>query len=213
MQADSDHEGHWSGKFFEERRTTAAVATIALMGKGKRAKLRVKKAVVGFKTPWVEFEYATLSLLFGAERPTFFYCVRNLRDNYLSARAVLSKSPETYLERARQSLETALKMMDDPNFSVHVLCLDQFLEAEDKGAFLAQNLFVPLPVARPSSEAATAYLGNTSNRNATVRKLGKERPKTLPPEVRTLFADDHQLERLTVEFEHRTGIDLRKTLL
>lgn len=212
-QAQQDHTGHWSGRFFEARRARAALTTIAAVGKGKRAKLDVKKAVVGFKTPWVELEYATLSSLFRGERSTFFYCVRNLRDNYLSARAVLKKSPENYLTRARQSLGTALEMMEDPDFDVHVLSLDDFLNGGDAGAWLANKLFRGLPVEEPSIRRAARYLANTTNRNASVRKLGKERPKTLAPEVRTLLVNDRELGRLTAEFEKRTGIDLRGTLI
>ena len=215
VQADADYSGRWSRQFFERRRARAALVTIAALGKGKPRgpRLDVKKAVVGFKTPWVELDHTTLRLLFRGERPTFYYCVRNLRDNFLSARAVLNKSPENYLGRTRQSLATALHLMDDPDFDLRVLSLDDFLGCEDAGTWLATNLFGALPIDGVVPGQATRYFGSTTNRNATVRKLGTRRPKTLEPAVQKLLADDQELARLSGEFQKRTGVDLAATLV
>ncbi len=205
-QADIDHKGkRTENKYFGER-IYSALNAYAFISKGTNKPFNfTNKKFLGFKKPRIEIHLNSIDKLFGNHsKIIFFYCIRNLRDNFLSENSMFNISAERFVERTQKSLDALNEIMRRPNYNFHIISLDEFIQSEDKGSWLSDNLFSKLPINNLNALNCQNYLVNTSNRNATIAK-GKHRKTTLSEEFSQFFNKNLSFKKKAQEFERKTG--------
>lgn len=206
-QADIEHKGKWSEKSYIKNRLRSALNAYACISKGDNQPFNFKDAlVVGFKKPRIEIQYHSIEKLFNVAYPKiiFFYCVRNLKDNFLSANSTFNTSPEKFITQTNKSLIAINKIIKQSIYDSQVISLDEFIQHEDKGLWLSNNLFSKLPIGNLTKEQCQSFLDQSTNRNSTEKK-GKKRKKDLSNALYQMFQNSAALKQNAMEFEMLTG--------
>jgi hypothetical protein len=170
----------------EEQRYRALALAFAAAGKG-RPRLAPKADIHGIKSPNHELVHCDLTRLIGAYASpvVYLYCIRNLRESYLSYLSMrFAKTVQMYIRTYLGSLAAAMAINEASEANpakvrISVLHLDDFISTSDQGAWLSRRLFDPLGL-KVTGPAATRLLAKTVNRNATAQAAGRVRLTQLP---------------------------------
>lgn len=199
--------------YLAKRRTVVA----QLLGLFTKGRIRFKEGSVvnGFKTPNVELHGLTLNAVFAPSfaRLHYLYCIRNLRDCYLSLTAMpwfrLTRSE--YASRYMASLSTAMDLRqasmsaDEPRFDIHILNLDAFVASENRGDWIRDCLFARAG-ATISDEVAADIVARTRNANSTKNKFGRKRPTTFSADDAKYFGERRtEIEEVVARFNETFG--------
>jgi hypothetical protein len=216
MKADSEYESGKQQKHFLKKRYEAIVELFSLFSKGARA-VKPSASLHGFKTPNAEFYYEALCamILPSFERLVFFYCIRNIKDCFLSLSAMpwFNRTPEQFISRYLKSLKTAIKIhkktkKENSKTSIGILHLDDFIGAEDKASWLISKLYAPVEIDLPLARATT-YIETTGNRNSTVRMIGTKRETELAADINNFFQTKmEEVNPIVAEFNKVFGAHL-----
>lgn len=210
LQADKDHGTRWSAAQYHSNRLASALNIVAAISKGSNRPFSRTTTVAGFKCPRIERQKSIVDALFAqaVSRPIqFFFCVRDLVEDYLSVNSNFNTPAEVFIQDTIGSIESFLRLLDDERYDVHVLNLDGFVGSHNKGQWLKINLFDPLPGVTVSADEAFAFFAATTNRNST-SAVGRRRKSKIDPEAAALINDHDQLWRAAARFQDQTHIRL-----
>ena len=195
LKADNEYKSGKLQKYFsKKKRYDAAVELFSLFSKGRRYKKKTA-LIHGFKPPGAELQHKVLCsvILPSVNKLIFFYCIRNIKDCFLSLSAMpwFRRTAEQFISRYIKSLKTAITVEQKSNNEnaktrICILNLDDFIATEEKANWIKQKLFSPLGIELSFSEAQ-AYINTTENRNSTMRATGTKRETVLPEAVSEIF--------------------------
>ena len=122
----------------------------------------------GFKKPLVEADHASTRRIFGPSvgRIDQLYCLRDVHENFNSLAGAFGYTPDVYKRRIGQSIDGLRATADDPLFRYHPVHLNDFLAAEDRGAWAKARIFDPLG-ADLSLEESRVLIAATVQANRT----------------------------------------------
>ena len=170
--------------------------------------------VFGFKTPGIELQFDKVAALTeGFERRVFFFCCRNLDDNYLSLASLGWRSDVGhYLRTVKKHLGAVLAMHElsqrNGGWTVRPLYLDSYIASEDKAAWLIEHMFEPLGLPLTTGDVV-GFIERTTNRNSTLSKTGQDRRQELTLEERRTFEKAADVESLLARFNAALGTNVR----
>jgi hypothetical protein len=216
LRADSEYDSGKQQKYFSRKRLEAVIQLFSLFSKGAKA-FKPSASLHGFKTPNAELCYKELfsMILPSVDRLVFFYCIRNIKDCFLSLSAMpwFNRTPEQFIDRYIKSLKTAIKInkktkKESSKTSIYTLHLDDFIAAEDKAHWLISKLYAPIGIDLPLARA-TDYIEKTGNRNSTVRMIGTKRETELAPDINAFFqTKKEKVNTIIAEFNTVFGTNL-----
>lgn len=205
---DQFHAGKWPEENYRKFRAQTILNTIAGVSKGTNAPFEFATSrVFGFKTPYVEIWKSAVDELFVPEAQSpiqFFYCVRNLGDNFLSQNAFLGVNIATFIRRTTRSLISCLEFLEDDRYACEVLDLDEFVNSEHRTDWVASHLYGALGVKVPNPNKLAKIVDSTVNRNSTATTRG-ERRTALQDSERQSLAADNDLRKALDRFREVTG--------
>ncbi len=208
--ANNDHDGKWTEPSYLKNRLKTILNIIAGISKGSNAPFNFNNCdISGFKCPYIEIQKNTIDFLFKEEvdKVYFFYCSRNIKDNFLSYKSNFGISVKNYVDKTIISIRSLLKMSNDTMYRVKILNLDDFIRTKNKGVFIKDNIFDFLEIEHVSEDECNLIYTDTTNRNAT-ESVGKARLTAL-----TNFEDDYLLHHIQLHetldfFRNQYGISL-----
>lgn len=184
-----------------------ALALLAMYAKSPAAPYNpnsFSSGVVGFKCPQIERRWRVLVDMFrGFEKPKhFFFCMRNLDENYLSLHSRGWRSNlGDYFNRLKPALEALLEfrewsVLQDEEWKISVLHLNDYLSSTDRADWLGERLFGHIAPGT-SNKRINKFVAATTNRNATLAVTGEDRRRFLTEaERKTLEAAEDMRELL-----------------
>jgi hypothetical protein len=204
-------------KYYQKKRALAVAEMFSFFSKANR-NVKLEPSIHGFKTPNIEFLHEMLSAIFlpSTDRLNYLYCIRNIKDCYLSLTSMVwfNKTQEQFIARYIRSLKTAVELsniskMDGSKVAVGILNLNSYIEAQDKADWLISRIYRPLGI-DIAKEQAIKIVSTTENRNATERATGKSRPKNVTDEVHAVFLKNkNAINSAVVEFNDAFGESLQ----
>ena len=216
LRADSEYDSGKQQKYFNRKRYDAVIQLFSLFSKGAKA-VKPSASLHGFKTPNAELCYKELCsmILPSVDRLIFFYCIRHIKDCFLSLSAMpwFNRTPEQFIARYIKSLKTAIKInqktkKERSKISIYILHLDDFIAAEDKARWLISKLYDPIGINLPLARA-TDYIETTGNRNSTARMIGTKRETELAPGINAFFqTQKEKVNTMIAEFNTVFGTNL-----
>lgn len=199
QKAESCHAGKWTEGNFRESRRRLVLENIRLLGKGGSSRQwpnQLERYRIGFKMPYVEMVKPSLDHLLKPEfgGVDFFYCVRNLEQNFLSQKSKLGIRRQRFMSNTIASIDALAEMKQDDFYRIQVLHLDDYLASDDRADWLKTKLFDFLNVEGVTDQDLKSFASNTPNRNKTPNK---DRLTALKPvEKRVIFGNDTLLDRI-----------------
>jgi hypothetical protein len=204
--ADMEHDGKWSFKEYSKNRTLSVLNGIAGINKGFNTPFDSSKHYLGFKSPRIEVRKKILDSLFKT-KIHFFFCARNIIDNYLSNYSVFNTTPRKFIQQTVNSINKFIEICKDDKYDENILYLDDFIESKNKGIWLKNNIFSKLPDCDVDHQKCESYYNSTTNRNATVA-VGKKRIKSFNDGTINFICEDKRIKKATSIFYDQFGIDL-----
>lgn len=174
-----------------------------------------EEGVVGFKTPQIERQWRVFTrMLDGFNSPkTFFFCMRNIDQNYLSLHSCgWRKDFSEYSTRLKPLFESLLEFKrwndsGDGEWRINVLHLDDYLASDDKPAWLSKKFFGVIAPETSNSEIDD-FIGSVTNRNSTERLTGEERRKSLTDEERSAIRNAGDVRRLLEQINETFDVNI-----
>ncbi|SDI96726.1 hypothetical protein SAMN04487867_11920 [Vreelandella titanicae] len=210
QQADVDHKGKYFDSTYQRHRTLGAMNMLSMISKSRYYDFDNSLSVVGFKSPRLELHKKTLDIIFKfyESEVVFFYCVRNLFDNYLSLNSMFNVPVERFIYQTKLSLEGYFQLCLDKKYHVQLLDLDDFIGADNKKYWLFSHIFdSALKGLGVNAEQCAEYYEETINRNST-EASGKSRRSSLDNcEIEAILSSEI-LTQLCQKFHKKTGVDL-----
>ena len=165
--ADREHSGTWSEKNYLRRRWDTVAACLCGISKGSQ--WRDDVTFLGIKTPRIEAHYDVIDRLFLSNGASvqFFYCCRNLIENYCSMHSNFGTTPSAYKRILSKSIEGLKIIQLDPRIKTNFLSLDSFVAEENKARWLLDRIFKNYFSLNVSEKQCADWLSMTSNRNST----------------------------------------------
>lgn len=168
--ADISHFGKRTERAYLNRRAAAALEIYRLMSKTNSDPIEFDFSAnfLGFKQPFIERQHKCLAAIFSRDHKecVFFFCLRNIFDNFLSLHSAFNYTTDKYARALRQSISALKEMEQSSFFRVHPLWLDDYIETKRKADWLRLRVFEPVGIC-PSDEWLEECLGKTTNRNKT----------------------------------------------
>lgn len=209
-KANRDHAGRWSEPSYLKARLKTVLNIIAGISKGSNTPFAFDGLeIVGFKCPRIEIDKDTIDCLFrnDVERLYFFYCIRNIKDNYLSEKSNFSVSIERYVDRTVLSIRKLLEIHGDRVYKLQLLNLDDFISMKEKTLFIQNTIFQFLGDLDIEDNHCEELYKATTNRNAT-KNVGKQRLTTLTDREKEFFASHRGLNETLRLFEDKFNVRL-----
>ena len=194
FRADKVYNTGRQQKYFVGKRYEVISELFSLFSKGARV-VKHTALVHGFKTPNAEFYHKMLCsmILPSVDRLVFLYCIRSIKDCFLSLSAMswFNSTPEEFIDRYIKSLKTSIAIKrqtkkENSKTNIRPLHLDEFIGVEDKASWLKTKLFGAVGV-ELSLVQAKEYFETTDNRNATIRATGSRRETELDADTSKIF--------------------------
>jgi hypothetical protein len=216
MTADDEYMNGKQQKYFNEKRYAAVVELFSFFSKGPR-KFKETASFQGFKTPGAELQHKMLCsiILPSVHELVFFYCIRNIKDCYLSLAAMpwFKRTPEQFINGYIKSLKRAIRIYQDSKSDnsktrICMLHLDDFIASAGKADWISNKLFGPLGIILSQAEAE-AYIQTTENRNSTLRATGSKRETVLSENVKKIFQSKiDEVNTVVANFNDAFGANL-----
>lgn len=204
-------------KYYQKKRALAVAELFSFFSKANRS-VKPEASIHGFKTPNIEFLHEMLSAIFlpSTDRLNYLYCIRNIKDCYLSLISMVwfKSTLELFIARYIRSLKTAVDLnniskLDGSKIAVGILNLDGYIEAKDKADWVISRIYSPLGV-DITKEQAIEIVATTENRNATERATGKQRSKNVTDEMHAVFLRNKKaINSAVAEFNDVFGENLQ----
>lgn len=184
--ADEAYSSSKHEKNYKDKRKRIVEDMFAYFSKAKYHH-KPSATIEGFKTPHAEFHYHSLNEVItpSYEELSYLYCVRNLKNTYLSLTAMpwFGLSADKYFKKYIKSLRLATEMKEklSSNININAILLDDFVSSAEKATWLSEKLFKPLGLDISITELEE-YVKTTKNTNSTKNRFGAERPTEISEE-------------------------------
>lgn len=211
-EADAVYGDSQKKNIYEKKRADAVSAMFSFFSKGnifEKPDCRVQ----GFKLPHAELHSGNLNEIItpSFQRLNYFYCIRNLKDTYLSLMAMpwFRASPDQFFKKYVKSLKAAIQMDGKANGGavINVVSLDGFLESRDRGEWLLRNLFLPIGI-QPNSKTLNEYIDNSINKNSSSRKNLTKPNEFDEDAISDYFKNKKEILEWTASFNRAFGTNL-----
>ncbi len=174
-----------------------------------------ESGVVGFKTPQIERQWSVLTRMFEgfASPKNFFFCMRNVDQNYLSLHSCgWRKDFAEYSARLIPLLRAVLEFKTwseehDEEWRIKVLHLDDYLASPEKVDWLSDKFFGVI-APRTSRRNIDRFISSVTNRNSTERLTGEERRKVLTDEERRAIESASEISDLLASLNTTFGVNI-----
>ncbi|MDR5860829.1 hypothetical protein FZZ93_15215 [Halomonas eurihalina] len=204
--ADKINAGRWTGDNYRKWRMMSALNAYAAFSKGSNSPFDFQGLkVAGFKCPRAENNFLEIKEVIGFERVVFFYCVRNVKESFLSENSSFGVSVEDYVSKTTESMRSGLAVSENENVDFQVLSLDEFLCAHDKTSWVIDNMLSKFRELSFDEHDVRNILGKVENTNATERH-GKKRRTRMTREECEFFNESSEFLRLAKLFEDKYKI-------
>lgn len=206
--ADEVNENRWTNENYNKWRMRSALNAYAALSKGSNSPFDFKMLkVAGFKSPRAELNFYELKKLIGFNEVVFFYCLRNVKDNFLSENSTFNVGVEDYVEKTIGSMRAAIDISEVSGVAFYILNLDDYISTEEKESWLNDNIFSRLNVSSLSEGDISNFLGKVKNTNATLNQ-GKVRRYELSDEEYKCIYENKELISLNKVFLERFGSEI-----
>lgn len=202
----TEHAGKWSERKFLPRRKPWIIESLCTHMKGMPKPVGPDTRFVGLKQPYLETLWKSTLEIFSRdwESCDFFFCTRNIHDNFLSLNSAFDYSAQHYTKKMIYSARGLGSLLDNSFFRVHPISLDGYIASENKSDWLADNLFRPLELS-VSAEEAEEMIAGTQNRNQTP---AAKRKREIAEDDRIFLAGNDDLKNAVQFIEDKMGLKL-----
>lgn len=206
--ADEVNSSRWTNENYNKWRMVSALNAYAAFSKGSNSPFDFQGLeVAGFKCPRAEVFFSDIKQLIGFEKVVFFYCVRNVEDNFLSENSTFGVTVEDYVSKSIESMRSGLDISQYADVEFKVLSLDSYLASTDKSSWVVENIFSNFNSLNIDISEVRGVVEKVENTNATVRH-GKVRRQKLTREEYEYIYTSSDFLRLAEIFEKKYEIEL-----
>jgi hypothetical protein len=181
-------------KYYQQKRALAISELFSFFSKANRI-IKPEASIHGFKTPNIELLHEILTAMFtpSTNQLSYLYCIRNIKDCYLSLTSMVwfKATQEQFIARYIRSLRTAVELgqksrIANSKTQVRILNLDEYIKETDKADWIIHRIYSQIGM-HVTRERAIEIVTTTENRNATERATGKRRDNNVSSNVHEVF--------------------------